>query len=603
MKESDNNIIKYSDLLGDWLKQLGYTHCFMLAGGGCMHLIDGFRSRFTIIPVVNEVAAGIAVEHFNECSTSGKAFALVTTGPGFTNILTAIAGAYVERRELLVIAGQVKSTDLLVYPQRQRGIQEVDGATIAKPISAASLCLSRPINRAEFVQTVECGYRPHPGPVVIEVCLDVQGARVNRAELESAPAPVAAVTYQSLVEPAVAAAVNALAEARRPLILIGGLVPRAAVWPRLQELEKLGIPVVTTTSAIDRIPSDSPLNAGRTGTWGGQRSANLLVAQADVIIALGAQLDLQQTGFNWQEFAPVARLFQIYPCDAELTKGHPLLAGDFNADPGAVFTAMLGRISWSDREGWGDYVRKVRTLLPVLEPANTVREGWFSSFKLLHDLSRAAKPDDVLALCSSGGSFTAALQVYHVNRGQYATTSPAHASMGYGVATAIGAAFARPGQRVIMAEGDGGFAQNLQELAVIRRHNLPVKIFLMDNGGYGSIRATQKKFFGGAYVGCDENTGLGFPDWIALFTAYGIRASELSQSDATPERLAALLDSPDPEAWVVRVDPEQPNWPAVSSKILPDGKMASNPLYNMLPALAPEIAAQVTRYLPAEATK
>lgn len=594
--------IKYSELLGDWLEELGYTHCFMLAGGGCMHLIDGFRARFTIIPVVNEVAAGIAVEHFNECSSSGKAFALVTTGPGFTNVLTAIAGAYVERRELLVIAGQVKSTDLLVRPQRQRGIQEVDGASIARPISVESVCLSRPMNRAEFMRTVERGSRPHPGPVVIEVCLDVQGARVNRAELESSPADTQ-VPSAVKVEEAVAISAEALSQARRPLILIGGLLPRSAIWPRLDELEKLGIPLVTTTSAIDRIPSDSPLNAGRTGTWGGQRSANLLVAQADVIIALGAQLDLQQTGFNWQEFAPNARLFQIYPCDAELSKGHPTLAGGFNADPGAVLNALVGRLHWNDREGWGDYVGKVRSLLPIVEAANAVREGWFSSFKLLHDLSLASRPSDVLALCSSGGSFTAALQVYHVSRGQYATVSPAHASMGYGLATAIGAAFARPGARVIMAEGDGGFAQNLQELAVIRRHNLPVKIFLMDNGGYGSIRATQKKFFGGAYVGCDESTGLGFPDWVALFSAYGIRASELSLANASQEQLANLLESPEPEAWVVKVDPELPNWPAISSRILPDGKMASNPLYNMLPASAPEIFAQVTRYLPPEAIK
>jgi acetolactate synthase-1/2/3 large subunit len=594
--------IKYSDLLGDWLKDLGYTHCFMLAGGGCMHLIDGFRSRFTIVPVVNEVAAGIAVEHFNECSSAGKAFALVTTGPGFTNVLTAVAGAYVERRQLLVIAGQVKSSDLLSHPQRQRGIQEVDGATIARPISVASVCLARPISRAEFVQTVERGKHPHPGPVVIEVCLDVQGARVDRAALESGLAP-SEVPSVDLIERAVTAAAEALAGAKRPLLLIGGLVPRAAVWPRFQELGKLGIPLMTTTSAIDRIPSNSPLNAGRPGTWGGQRSANLLIAQADVIVALGAQLDLQQTGFNWQEFAPAARLFQIYPCDAELTKGHPALAGGFNADPGAVFISLLGRVAWEDRDGWGDYVRKVRELLPVLEFANSAREGWFSTFKFLHDLSLAARPDDVLALCSSGGTFTGALQVYHVSRGQYATVSPAHASMGYGLATAIGAAFARPGQRVIMAEGDGGFAQNLQELAVIRRHNLPVKIFLMDNGGYGSIRATQKKFFGGAYVGCDENTGLGFPDWVALFTAFGIRASELPLAESSSERLAALLEGPNPEAWVIRVDPEQSNWPAVSSRILPDGKMASNPLYNMLPSLAPEIYSQVSRYLPVEAAK
>jgi acetolactate synthase-1/2/3 large subunit len=591
--------VKYSELLGEWLKELGYTHCFMLAGGGCMHLIDGFRSRFICIPVVHEVAAGIAVEHFNECSSSRKAFALVTTGPGMTNIITAIAGAYAERRELLVIAGQVKTTDLLNYPLRQRGIQEVDGAMLAKPVSVASICLSQPMNRGEFVKIVSLGHRPHPGPVVIEICLDLQGSRVRRAELEipvseSSPAcPVDTPEQQ-----AVSTAVQALKAARRPLILLGGLVTRKTVWPRLVELERLGIPVVTTTSAIDRIPSDSPLNAGRTGTWGGQRSANLIVAQADVIIALGAQLDLQQTGFNWQEFAPSARLFQIYPCKAELTKGHPLLAGAFNADPNIVFSALLGRVAWSDCESWGPYVRKVRSSLPILEPSNVVREGFFSSFKLLHDLSLAARPDDALAICSSGGSFTAALQVYHVSRGQYATTSAALASMGYGLSTAIGVAFARPGQRVILAEGDGGFAQNLQELAVIRRHNLPIKIFLMDNGGYGSIRATQKKFFGGAYVGCDEATGLGFPDWIALFNAFGIKASILAPEDAITERLASLLASPEPEAWVVRVDPEEPNWPAVSSQILPDGKMVSNPLYNMLPPLPDKIAAQVCRFLP-----
>lgn len=595
------NKIKYSELLGDWLKDLGYTHCFMLAGGGCMHLIDGFRSRFVCIPVVHEVAAGIAAEHFNECSSSSKAFALVTTGPGFTNIVTAIAGAYAERRELLVIAGQVKTGDLLQFPLRQRGIQEVDGATLAKPISLASVCLNQPMNRGEFVKTVMLGRRPHPGPIVIEVCLDVQGAWVSRTELEVAVAEPSMVCIVDTPElQAVSAATLALKRARRPLILLGGLVNRKTVWPRLGELERLGIPIVTTTSAIDRIPSDSSINAGRTGTWGGQRSANLIVAQADVIIALGAQLDLQQTGFNWREFSPSAQIFQIYPCKTELAKGHPPLAGAFDADPDTVFSTLLASVDWSDLEHWGAYVRKVRSLLPILEPNNIAREGYFSSFKLLQDISLATRSDDVLAVCSSGGSFTAALQVYHISRGQYATTSAAFASMGYGLATAIGVAFARPGQRVILAEGDGGFAQNLQELAVIRRHNLPVKIFLMDNAGYGSIRATQKKFFGGVYVGCDEATGLGFPDWIALFRAFGIKASILAPDDATPKRLATLLESTEPEAWVVSVDPEQPNWPAVSSRILSDGKMLSNPLYKMLPPMPDEIAVQVCRYCPSD---
>jgi acetolactate synthase-1/2/3 large subunit len=597
------NEIKYSDLLGDWLIELGYTHCFMLAGGGCMHLIDGFRSRFHCIPVVNEVAAGIAVEHFNECSPSGKkAFALVTTGPGFTNIVTPIAGAYCERRELLVIAGQVKSSDLLVPPLRQRGIQEVDGSALVRSISVDSTCLVQPISRSDFRKKVLSGQKPHPGPVIIEVCLDVQGARVSRTELEKEPVDVVpssnAAEYASQLHSAISHLSSALNGAQRPIILIGGLVSRESVWPQLNKLEELGIPVMTATSAIDRIPSDSPVDAGRPGTWGGQRSANLLIAQSDVVVAIGVQLDLQQTGFNWQEFIPSGRLYQVYPCATELEKGHPLLEGGFDLDPDEFFRGLLPQLEWTDHLGWLGYVRKVRNTLPLLEPDNAPRAGFLSSFEVMRNISLAVDAETVLALSSSGGSFTAALQVYHLHRNQYASSSPAFASMGYGLATAVGVAFAQPGKRVILVEGDGGFAQNLQELAIIRRHNLPVKIFILDNGGYGSIRATQKKFFGGAYVGCDEATGLGFPDWVSLFQAFGIKASVLEKEEATPERLAILLSGAEPEMWLVKVDPEQPNWPAVSSRILPDGRMSSNPLYNMLPTLAPELAAELSRYLP-----
>lgn len=597
MSETDQ--VKYATLLGDWLAELGYTHCFMVAGGGCMHLIDGFRTRFTIVPVVHEVTAGIAAEHFNECSESGKAFALVTSGPGLTNVVTAIAGCYTERRELLVIAGQVKSTDLRVPPLRQRGVQEIDGKALVESIAVTAACLKAPHSRAEFQSMVRSGWGPHPGPVVIEVCLDVQGAQVSRRVMEAdpAPAPEPAASVEALAGQLAAE----LSAAKRPLLLFGGLLSRQVAWAARSELERLGIPVATTTSAIDRVPTNSPIYAGRPGTWGGQRAANLIIAQAEVIVVLGAQLDLQQTGFNWREYAPNARLIQVFPAAEELAKGHPVLAGAANAVPDRVFQAMLPRLSWRDAESWGDYVRLVRQLVPTIEPANTNRSEYVSPFVLLRNLSLAAKPDDVLALCSSGGTFTGALQTYEVAARQYATVSPAFASMGYGLATAIGAALARPGRRVILSEGDGGFAQNLQELALVRRRDLPIKIFLSENHGYGSIRATQRKFFNGAYVGCDEETGLGFPDWVALFRAYGIPAGRLSPRESNPETLQRLMAAPGPGAWIVPVDPEQSNWPAVSSRILPDGRMTSNPLHEMLPPLAPEVAAKVSLFLPKEA--
>ena len=600
-KREANQREKYADVLGDWLVAEGYTHCFMVAGGGCMHLIDGFRSRFTCIPVVHEVTAGIAAEHFNECGENGRAFALVTSGPGLTNIVTAVAACWTERRELLVIAGQVKSTDLLTPPLRQRGIQEVDGTAIVSPVTVHAVRLTTPIDRKAFKQLIKAAREPHPGPVVIEVCLDIQGARVVRHDLDLPNESAGSGSADQAIAAAEKIAAD-IAKASRPLILLGGLVSRSVAHAALPSLERLGIPVATTTSAIDRVPSGSSVSAGRPGTWGGQRSANLVVAQADLIVAFGAQLDLQQTGFNWKEFAPAAHILQIYPCEAELSKGSPLITTGFAANPDAVFYETLQRARWADREGWGQYVRRIRQLVPVLEPANETGAPEGSAFQFLHELSKATRPDDILAMCSSGGTFTGALQVYEVAKGQIATVSPAFASMGWGLATAIGAAFARPGKRVVLSEGDGGFSQNLQELAVVRRHDLPIKMFVMANRGYASIRATQRKFFGGAYVGCDESTGLGFPDWERLFTAYGIPATRLAPQDRSKERLADLIEGPGPAAWIVDVDPEQPNFPAVTSRILSDGSMESNPLWRQEPRLPPDVARDVSLYLPNDST-
>ena len=230
---------KYADVLGDWLVEMGYTHCFMLAGGGCMHLIDGFRSRFNCIPVVHEVSAGIAAEHFNECRSGGRAFALVTTGPGLTNIVSAVAACWAERRELLVIAGQVKSNDLLEQPLRQRGLQEVDGASLCDPITVNATCLRRPISKKRFDEIVQSGWGSHPGPVVIEVCLDVQAAPVDRTILEGdgdgeAETAVNASPKDDDVEVVVRTLAEAIRHAKRPLILIGGLLTRETAWAGLE---------------------------------------------------------------------------------------------------------------------------------------------------------------------------------------------------------------------------------------------------------------------------------------------------------------------------------------------------------------------------------
>ena len=592
--------------MADWLVAAGYTHCFFLAGGGCMHLINGFRSKFKMIPVVHEMTAGIAVEHFNECAPEGRAFALVTTGPGLTNIVTAIASGFTERRPMLVISGQVKSSDMLTGNLRQRGVQEVDGTALTKAITVRSTCLREPIGREAFMALVQATVTPHPGPVVIEVCLDVQGAQVDPRSLNNMPALDHSLSATSqLRQPSephfqegITVMAQALSSAKRPVILLGGLVSRKVAWGLRSAFALANVPVMTATSAVDRIPDDDPLNAGRPGSWGGQRSANVLLAQADVVVGVGVQWDLQQTGFNWQAYAGNADIYQIYPDQEELNKGHPVLTGALAAVPDEALPALLNALTWTDPEGWLSYVQNVRRRLPVIEPANLHGPGFVSPFVFIRNLTKAMKAEDLLALTSSGGAFTGGLQVCEAKPGQYISTSPAFASMGFGLATAIGAAFAQPGRTVVHVEGDGGFAQNLQELAVVRWHNLPLKMFIMDNGGYGSIRATQRKFFGGAYVGCYQATGLASPDWEQLFKAYGIPARRLRVEEDNTDHLMALIKNPGPEAWIVPVDPEQTNFPAVSSKILSDGRMQSNPLYALLPELDAELLSEVGKYLP-----
>lgn len=564
-----------------------------------MHLLDGFRNRFECIPVVHEVTAGIATEHFNQCAPSGKrAFALVTTGPGLTNIVTAIAGCYVEHRELLVIAGQVKSTDLLAFPQRQRGVQEVDGRAICAPIAINSECLKAPISRSDFRALAHNTRGPHPGPVLIEICLDVQGAEVQPESLidEDVLDQFTVIQPDTKQIEDIRSLVNS---ARRPLVLLGGLVSREAAWKAIPHFERLGIPVATTTSAIDRIHSNSPVFAGRPGTWGGQRSANILMAQSDLILAFGAQLDLQQTGFNYIEYAPSAKLIHIFPSQVELDRLGPPAQAKILASPDAALAALLPGIDWKDQDFWGDYVRNVRVQIPTLETANTNDPGFINSFKFLKNLSRSTEASDLLALCSSGGTFTGALQTYEIAPRQMATTSAAHASMGYGLATAIGLSFSDRTRRIVLTEGEGGFSQNLQELAILKRYSLPIKIFLFDNQGYASIRATQKKFFNGAYLGCDSETGLGFPNWEKLFDAYDIPCRYINPCETEEDTLSQLLsERSGPQAWIVRVDPQQPNWPAVSTSLSADGSLRSSPLYDMLPKLSDEILARVGRYLP-----
>ena len=590
---------KYAEVMADWLKDLGYTECFFVAGGNSMHLLDAMRKRMRCVPFVHEVAAGIAVEYFNEAqATDGRrAFALVTAGPGLTNLVTALAGAYLESRELLVVGGQVKSSDLAGAGLRQRGIQEVDGVALAAPVCVAAERIEQPIGRTHFASLVEAGRTGRPGPVFIEVCLDAQGAPVESSDLECGAAVEGVQVPPAADDPAEAA--RALAEltrnAERPVWLLGGGVSRETADALRAQLREAGVPLMTTWNGMDRIGYDDPLFIGRPNTWG-QRAANVLLAQADVVVALGTRLGLQQTGFNWQGFAPCATVAQVDIDPAELEKGHPHVEHPVNADANAVLRE-LAQQQYPSYEPWLAFAKRVGELLPNDEPWNETADGHLSPYSFVEKLSDRCTPEDVVVPCSSGGAFTVTMQAFRQREGQVVVTDKGLASMGYGLSGAIGAALAHPDRRTLLIEGDGGFAQNLQELATVAVNRLNLKVFIFANEGYASIRMTQRNYFGGEYLGCDTQTGLGFPDWPALFAAYGIPVLAIDGSWEDDDRFAELWNSDGPAGFIVPIDPEQTYFPKITSRVSATGGMESNPLHEMSPDLPDDVAAEVFQHL------
>lgn len=587
--------MRYSDVMADWLKDMGFTHCFFVAGGNIMHMVASASKRFKCIPVVHEVAAGIAAEYFNESNHTERAFALVTAGPGLTNIVTAIGGAWLESRELLVIGGQVKTDDLSRNTLRQKGIQEIAGVDIVRPITRHSILLDEVADRSTFTRYVQEGAEGRKGPVFLEIPLDIQGRDVDPEKLsELEPASIEAALPR-LDESSLLGIVEAIRAAKRPMLLLGGGVHRSTTETLYDSLADMGVPITTTWNGADRLGVDHPMYFGRPNTWG-QRYSNLLLQQSDLIVALGSRLGLQQTGFNWQQFAPKGRVVQV-DCDAaELEKGHPRVDIALRADANAVLTSLSGH-ELGDHLDWVEYCRLVRDKLPIVEQGNKTGEGYISPYVFVQQLSRMSGAGDVVIPCSSGGAFTVMMQAFDQKRGQVIICDKGLASMGYGLSGAIGAAFAHPDRRVILVEGDGGFAQNLQELGTAAINKLNLKIFIFEDGGYASIRMTQRNYFGGHYVGCDRMTGLGLPNWETLFAAYGIPCMRVGSGFEKDGDFSHLFNAPGVAGFLVSIDPEQTYFPKITSRVTETGSMESNPLHRMTPDLDDELYNTVGRYL------
>ena len=590
--------MKYSDYICEYLYKMGYTRCFFVGGGNIMHLIGSASEKFQMIPVVNEVAAGIACEYFNESHKNEKSFALVTAGPGLTNIITAIAGAYFESRELLVLGGQVKIEDLCIGKERQKGIQEIDGAKLAKSISKLSIRIDNPINDVLLHEYCKKSYEPRKGPVFLEFPIDVQAKNVDFNHSDKNILVKQCEFPNTIPNNILLKVTEYLEESKRPFILIGGGVERfhKSLDSIEKNLSKLKVPLMTSWNGIDKVDYNNPLFFGRPDTWG-QRYANILIQQCDLLIAVGAKLGLQQTGFNWQNFIPNGKIIHIDCDEAELNKKNINVDLKLNFEANDFLEKIL-QIDYSCKKEWLDFCREVKKLLPINDSHNTNKNNYISPYKFSEILSTLSSPKDIIIPCSSGGASTVLMQSFMQKKGQIIINNKALASMGYGLSGAIGASIANPDKRTILVEGDGGFAQNLQEIATVVANNLNLKIFIFENSGYASIRMTQKNYFNGKYVGCDTNTGLGFPDWFKLFDAYGVEAIEIKNEDFIyDKKFIELFNNNKCTAFIVRIDPEQTYFPKIASRLKTDGSMESNPLHLMSPELEPELAKKVFKYI------
>ena len=597
-------MIKLSDYLARRVAELGVTHVFLVTGGGAMHLDDSFGGRDDLEYVCchHEQACAIAVEGYARVR-GGIGCAVVTTGPGGTNTITGVLGQWHDSVPALYLSGQVRYDTTVAstgQPLRQLGDQEADIVTLVSSITKYAVMVSDPSTiRYHFDRAVHLALSGRPGPVWLDIPVNVQAAMIDEGSLQgydpSEDAPEADFDHE-LVASQIDELVERLKTAERPVILGGsGVRIGGALDAFHRVIDTLGVPVTTAWNSHDLLWEDHPLYAGRPGTVG-DRTGNLAVQNADLLIVLGCRLNVRQIGYNFAAWANHA--FQVVvDIDAEELKKptiHPHMPVHADA---AFFLGELEKrlagVELPDRSEWVEWCLERRRRYPVCLPEYLERDEPVNPYVFVDVLSDHLAEDDVI-VTANGAACVVGFQGLKLKRGQRLIGNSGTASMGYDLPAAEGAAVAH-GDRVICLAGEGSIQMNIQELQTMVTNHLPVKIFVFENGGYLSIRQTQDNLFGGHYVGEAPRSGVGFPDMVRLADAYGIPARRVSTHAGLAETIDWALGIDGPALVDVMMDPAQNFSPKSQAQKLPDGTLVSKPLEDLWPFL-PE-AEQATNML------
>lgn len=588
-------MIRVADYIFHFLADAGVRHVFLVTGGGAMFLNDGLRLESRITPVCchHEQACTIAAEGYARLAAM-PGVASVTTGPGGINALNGVFGAWTDSIPMLVISGQVKrETCMASYPQhtlRQLGDQETDIISMASGITKYAVLVDDPqMIRYHLEQAWSLAQSGRPGPCWLDVPLDVQSALIDPDALPGyTPAANEGMPHEEVAEHC-SAILEKLVTAQRPLILAGHGIASANVQPLFRQVvDRLGVPVALSRTACDLLPLAHPYYAGRSGI-DADRAGNISVQTADLLLILASRLNTRQTGYNWHDYARNAERIWVNIDGDEMQKPTVGIDLALPCDIGVFLREMQAQLAASPlpRTAPSDWLASCRARV-----ARFHGEAAQQDTEITHPMDPYAflrvalgllDEDDVI-VCGNGAAFIMVAQTAALHGRQRLFFNSGCASMGYDLPAAVGAAFAH-GKRVICFAGDGSLMMNLQELQTVAHHQLPIKIFILNNNGYLSIRTTQQGYFEGK-IGESPESGVSFPDFVQMGQAFGIPSCHLTGEEAHLEHaIARLLDTSGPVLCNVIVDQKKSFEPRASSKVLPDGRMASAALEDMYPFL------------------
>ena len=592
--------IRVADYIADMLVKNGIHHVFSVTGGGAMHLNDGLGHKEGLTCIYNhhEQACAIAAESYARINNQIAAVC-VTTGPGGTNAITGVLGGWLDSIPMLILSGQVRydttvrSTGLNI---RAYGDQEYD---IVKMVSNITKYAWMVTDAADIRYCLEkalyLAKTGRPGPVWLDIPLNVQGAYIETEQLrgydplEEQKNVVPKVTDELAKE-----IIAKIRNAKRPVFNAGnGIRIAGATEIFLRVVEKLGIPVVAGWNSLDLIYDTHPLYTGRAGIMG-DRAGNWAVQNSDLLLSVGSRLSIRQVGYQYQSWARAAYTI-IEDVDAEELK-KPDLHVDMPvwADAKDLLEALERNLEEKvpekqkrNRQEWIRCCQNWKKCYPVVQEKHKMQKGPVNVYAFIGKLS-SLLPENKITVVGNGSACVVGSHGYEIKKGQRFITNSAVASMGYDLPAAIGACIASGEQDMICVTGEGSIQMNLQELQTIIHHRFPIKIFVINNGGYHSIRQTQKNFFGDPLVGIGAESGdLSFPSMEKLAWAYGYPYQKITDN-CRLEEIKETLQIHGPAICEVFVDTQQKFEPKCASKRLEDGSMVSAPLEDLAPFLSEE---------------